>query len=58
VKGNYQCKIKINKIDIKDFSRNSVRENIAAASKNLPISGRDVYEAITINSVQKESEQR
>jgi len=47
VKEDYQGEIKINKVNIKKFSRSSLRENIAVASKNLPISGRNVYEAIT-----------
>jgi len=47
IQENYQGEIKINKVNIKEFSPISVRENIAIASIQIPISGRSVYEAIT-----------
>ena len=44
---NYSGTIKINKESIKQFSSKSLRDQIAIASQNIPISGRTVYEAIT-----------
>lgn len=47
VNEKYRGQIKINGIDIKDYSRRSLRENIAFVSKDLPLIGRTVYEVLT-----------
>lgn len=44
---NYKGVIKINDCDIKSFSPKSLRNTIALCSKDIPLVGRTVYEAIT-----------
>ena len=47
VNEQYKGVIKINGIDIKECSLRSLRENMAFASKEIPLIGRTVYEVIT-----------
>ena len=47
VNEQYEGVIKINGIDIKDYSLRSLRENIVIVSTDLPLIGRTVYEVLT-----------
>jgi len=47
INDNYEGIIKINDVNIKEFSPKSLRKNIAVLSSNLPLTGRTVYEVIT-----------
>ncbi len=47
IQENYSGKIEINNKNIKIYAPFTLRENIAVSSKNIPLSGRSVYEAIT-----------
>lgn len=44
---NYKGSIKINAIDIKQYTPASLRNNISIISKDIPLVGRTVYEVIT-----------
>ncbi|MFO7659256.1 MAG: ABC transporter ATP-binding protein [Bacteroidales bacterium] len=54
IQENYGGKIKINGIDIKQFSPHSIRENVGLVSKRLPLIGRTVYEAITESRIERQ----
>ena len=53
INSDYKGTIKINNIDIKYYSPKSLRDNIAALSDNIPLTGRTVYEAITMFRAEK-----
>ena len=47
VNDKYEGQIKINGVNIKEYSLRSLRNNIAFVSKDIPLIGRTVYEVLT-----------